>query len=51
MRTALVRHNTSYTIVPEEEGKAVREGRLTAWGGRQGGVADRVGWLAGQGAG
>ena len=45
-RTALERHNARDTVVAEEEGKAVREGRQAGWGGwaRLAWVASRVGW-------
>ena len=47
--TALARRNACDAVVAEEVGKAVlaREGRQAGWGG---GVAGRVGWLAGWGA-
>ena len=35
----------------QEAGKAACEGRLAGWGGGQGRVAGRVGWLAGSGSG
>ena len=45
IRTALARSNASDTVVAEEEGKAVWEGRQAGWRG------GKVGWLAGSGPG
>ena len=44
-RTALARRNAPNAVVAEEESKAVSQE------GRQGGLADRVGWLAWWGRG
>ena len=45
MRKALARHNTSNAVVNEEDGKAVREGRLAGWDRGPGWVAGRLAWL------
>ena len=50
-RTALARRNARDTVVADEAGKAVWEGRQAAWGDGQGGVAGLVGWRAGWMAG